>query len=415
MKFFRKEQVHTIEPVQYFSLISTLKAFWIVSYAAGLLPDWCVSVRRNSVSVMTNRLGCAFTLITIVLLLVYSSVQFVLQFRNMTSLSTIIFILTWLMDYILAAPCFLYYYFNRDKIIQFFSAWDRLEKNRLIAPYMAFTERNQSTATIVRAAAPALQAYSVVAVLALAFSNMNDVANETMISNWQPLRDTFTPVVLDAFQSWSTYIVLTLLNLSAFVPALFFYHAGIVVKAFNQAGRRLFDQRRCVVGGIEPIDAVLENRLSELWVLYEDVRRCVMKANLLFGFLTFCSTSYLFFQACFVSYSVLKFFDELSIVFLIHYISTVFLVIFMLILCTLWTAHLDENWHELAADFGLVLSRHNESLTAGERDRAKDLLNSIQTNRLASRPYNLFTIDRSLLLPMFSNLLTYVIIVIQIK
>ena len=224
------------------------------------------------------------------------------------------------------------------------------------------------------------------------------------------LVELFTRPVLVVTQATSVLYFSIILNWSVIIPPITSYHMGSVLTALQSATEGAFAAleapnkfQRKAIG----------EQLGQFWLLYEQLRSKVNETNYLFGFFNLLAYGLLFVCITTLTGTLLLNFKDLPVYDIITSAFLLIMFVIFLFMMTLTQSHLEQCSRRLAASSALMISKTCHLLSESERISSHLYIINIQHNVLSARPYDLFTVNYSLLLQMFSVVVTYSVILLQ--
>ena len=385
------------------SLVEILELFWKLTYWIGMLPDWCCHPIRSRCSRILNGIVSFVCFVVVVTVTAYETFQLIVDFLKLNSIRHSVFSLfyTWL--YITGTIFVIVLHLKRQKFLKFFQEWDELEHQPLIRRFW----NTDSKPTIFLRINLIMDISTIFIVIALICINPTA---PMWLTHRTELVDIFTRPVLFITQAISLVYLTMILNWSVVVPTITAYHMGSALTALQSATENNFAAldspnkfQRNAIG----------DRLNQFWHLYEQIRSKANETNYLFGLLHFLLYGMLFVCITFQTGTLLLYRKDLPIHEIITLVFLLIALITYLFMLILTQSQLEQCSRQLAASSALVISKTCHLLTESERISCKLYIINIQQNVLSARPYDLFSVNYSLLLQLFSVVVTYSVILLQ--
>jgi hypothetical protein len=318
------------------------------------------------------------------------------------SLGSLFYLVSALLTFITAVTLSIYFTARRKKLAEYFKLWNTLEDQPLIQDHWP----GSRTATFL---VYSIIVFLLAAITALIVYPSTGGSDPSQLHNHLILRLIFNRWLLVLFQSIGVIYAVVNCGAAMLVPSLVYYQAGLAVAALESATRQTFHQLQVYkLGNWE-----MKSSFHQLWHLYEQIRRQVAQANNLFGFPSALMSGALLVLLCLTTSRLLRNVNHLplseAIALPIFCLVPVLGITFM----TLIASQLEKSSRRLASTAALLLSENICIMSEDERHRAALYLNNIQTNILCARPWDLFDINYSLILSIFSFVVTYTIIILQ--
>ena len=399
MHFGRRTPVQVLKPKAK-SLVEILEPFWKLTYWIGVLPDWCCHPVRSRCSRILNAIANFVCFVILVTVTTYETFQLIVDFMKISSIRHSIYSLFWTLLYITATIFEIVLHMKRQKFQKFFQEWDELERQPLI---QRFWNTDNKPTIFIRVNLTLVMSSVFIIIVLICITPTAPM----WMTHRTELVDIFTRPVLVITQAISVLYFAIILNWSVIIPPITSYHMGSVLTALKSATEDTFAApnklQRKAIG----------EQLDQFWHFYEQLRSRVNETNYLFGFFNLLAYGLLFVCITTLTGSLLLNFKDLSVYEIIISAFLLFMFITFLFMMILTHSQLEQRSRRLAASSALVISQTCHLLTESERIGSHLYIINIQHNVLSARPYDLFTVNYSLLLQMFSVVVTYSVILLQ--
>jgi hypothetical protein len=233
-----------------------------------------------------------------------------------------------------------------------------------------------------------------------------------LLSYYKIIRDSFGFSVKTSFHSISIVTTFILLSLSDAVPGFIFYHAGLILQSFEIEIQHEFIDLNQNNKILSTASSSFQIKIHDISSRYELLSKLVQRANRLFGILMIYNHATMLFMISALFYSTLFQLKMSPKESANYFIGTVTFV-YLLVVGHLLADKLCSASAQLRLSVSSLLSQHTIHMNKHEFDVASSFLGHLQTNQLAARPLNLYSVTAYNLLSFSSLIISYVIVLLQ--
>lgn len=418
-----KSNKRTSSNIQPYSLERSLAPLWKVTYYGCLLLDWCRAIQSGRfltisrcIAIVLNLCIFSYQLLSFGFQLIHAMASpekeledLIVSTSHFATLPLIF--LTWLLFLI-----------RRRPLLDFFKDWARLEKATPL-----WSVDHARCRQIVRTAYRIYAAFNFSFFLFLLYvcATMNfKTFKGDILLNYFPCLSNFTWFSVGyriGFLLWG-FSLITFFTIFDLVPCLVYYHAAKNVQAIETEIQTdmLFETNSGLRNSRIVNTEVMGVRLKLIWTRSEYLRKLIIRADILFGPIIIFNHGTTFLNICCQVFHLLKHIKDrngtdpsygtpwpASILFItVNVVRLFFSVILM--------SKIQKKSDSLVSTLtklSLCLSCQPEHKE--ERRIVKSFLNRLQFSGFVAFPSGFYTITPSILLTMFSLIVTYTIIMLQ--
>ena len=291
--------------------------------------------------------------------------------------------------YEVAVNLFLYqFYANHQQLVKFFNDWKQME--------LQYANCSNRKRTLIILIVYYLMVYSSLGFYGFYsfLFNLQAPDDPIFLSHFAAVQEVFNIYFLAFINGSYAYVFVLLIYLSEMLPAFFYYQAGCAV---------------------ENLDVQLNNcsrsAYRVIWNRYETIRKLVKRANQLFGVMVLADQLGFICCTCLFLYSITFPHDHCRYCYM-------FLFSLMTVIARwLWLNWATSHWY-LSCDIlqnsvAATLSSKWQLMNEEQRRILTHLLLRLHKAKMAASPLNLYTIQPSNVLTLFTLLTTYVVFLLQ--
>lgn len=400
------------------SLKETLSPWWKLTRCFGILCNWCHRYEDNKYYLVNiiRYITIGVHLFVMLALTVFEFFRLAVTVFTMTSIHAIIPFFVWFVSFPVTLFSQFYYLYYRDDFLSFFEEWSDFEKE------LSLKISHHSVVSVFKKTKLKLYVTKFFITMGV-LSGLTIVVTLSpeapyLISYYPVVRDVLTVSVTGTIHIANLAVILLITSLCDAVPSIVFYHFGLEVRVLKEEIEQVFtvfksskkDYKLSTIGCNST--EIFSTKLRQLWRYYEKIRKCVERANSLYGVLIFLNHGMKFFVILTMLYSVFhqyKIFPEVAAINFAILMGNLFDFTY----CTLLNAELYCASERLRAALGSLLSEHWDSIPKDERDVLVIFLSRLQTDPLAANPVGMYKVMPSILLTLISLTVSYVVILLQ--
>ena len=210
------------------------------------------------------------------------------------------------------------------------------------------------------------------------------------------------------------YIILivqytNLTPLIEYAPVIVYNHQSHLIDALSCASTCTF----ATVRNRGSAGPAIVNELNEIWANYEHLSILNDKSIYMFGMPIFLAHSQSFIQVC---VSVYLLFDPIMDVKLLYInVTYIFICTFRLMFSIVMLSKVKKSSQDLALSFCASLSQSVSLLYDEEKKMAKFILCRLKTTELSANVMDMYSVDLTLILPLFSLSMSTILLLLNYK
>ena len=421
------------------TLDETLRPLWKLTYYCGILLDWCLPISKNDPRIFKFVRYVSIALLFSLLLAVtaFELIQLLLEIGNSSNIHAIIPLFLWFIPHFVSVIFYLNSLRQRKEFLDFFKDWRQLE--------MGIAHLNLNC-IMCKSKKLHLMMYAIYVFIALAaassvgFDMFNKPELSYLISTYPSVRQMIPLIVIGAVQMVSIILILIMTCLGDFIPSFTYYHAALAVSCLENDVKALFDKHKDADGfcfrsltdklnadplmkkspSIESlIICELDIPIRRVWTRYENVGKMVSRADSLFGSFLIYGQVVAVFSTTILVYSVLyNLGDALRLRTVGQILSNIFIligIVFRFSSSVIISSQLHRSVSKFRAALNYLMSKHWNRISKEDRDLLRSFMWSIQSDPLVASPLGVYKVTPSVLLSVFSVVVSYVIVLLQSK
>lgn len=375
-------------------LHKSLEPLIFVAYYCGVLPVWCGKKKVHRAWSTLSWMGSFLVLAILISSVLFECYQMTIQFSIEATLFAVVKIMMWLQPSFVAAVIQLQFISSASKLRNFLGDWRQLEESLLVAyvecnirkirllyyiPYLIF-------GLVTLAAVPGL--------IVMEYDQIH------LISYYETFQGPSTLPIAVTIHGIFTFFHMVVTTTAQMMFALFYYHASLAVRVLTH---------RIEIS----TDRYSEKRLFQVWKDYQNISKCVDRANQLFGFITVALHCFFIFTLCVLTYNLFYGISINDTSGRYIYIGLISTIAYRLVVDVILASKLQQAATSMRAQLSELQRRRWLVMSAEERETTGYIGKFFHENRLNASPWSLYTIQPSLLLFILNLVVTYVAILMQ--
>lgn len=385
------------------SLQTSLRPLIGLTYYCGILPVWSGPKELGSVRSTLLRTAVSMAMGLQLAVVLFQFVQLRIQFAENHSIHSIAFNLLWLAPFLAGLVLHVLYASRAPALCRLFHDWQQIEVDPLPV-------RSKSRIRWIRGTlyglALTLTTISTISIVSI----MNEQPQASYLLTYYPwFRGPGMYPWTVGFTLLAVLYQKIVRAMSDLVPSLFYYHVSFTAQ--NLILRIESLTFWTVVDAERP--KVFQPQLQSIRSDYNRLRKCVARANELFGPVMICGQSLKFGLIVLLTFKMVYGLANSSP--FVPYLVNLMFVSYELMSSVLLISRLKDTVGVLRGAYADFVVDLWPSLTADEKAAAVAFSDELQEERLAVRPSNFYTVQPELLLAMLGLVTTYTIILLQSK
>ena len=387
-----------------------LLPLWKVSYYCGIVPDWCQMFRHSKFSTVMNGLGCFVAFVFMVILAAYEVFQLSTQTKDLATVHSVVPNVVCFCVYAFSIISQMRFIMYRKHFVIFFHKFDQMEQQPIILKHFISCGISSKIMYYLYGA----MGFGTMIVMGILVNNMSNASY--FLTYYQFVREAFTVPVLVVIHVLVTFYTCAVISVADMVPSLTFHHAANLVKILEE---EIEDNFRLLAKNRQlktiTADTNMEPAFNAAWMQLEELRELIGQANQLFGLTMLIGHGLKLVMICSLIHSTLYYLNSLDTLNIVMHLVNALFFTLRLGSCVLMASELHHSSRQLKARLSLLTSRHWSLMTKDEKYIIQAFTSRLKSTALAASPWELYTIDRGLLLRILSLTVTYIVILLQSK
>ena len=411
------------------NLEEILRPLWKLTYYSGVALNWCRPISsKHCICYAIRCLGVLITFCSSFALTLFQFQHLIMSFKMASNTHSIIQSFIWFAPLPINLFTQLKFIYHRWEFIRFFQDWKKVE-DEMTRSWNSDISKSLSKCGVHFAMYSAYTIMTITSIVSVAFDLLKNPDAALFLFSYPAVRETLPLPVIVTYHVMIITWNWILSTLSDVVPTFVYFHFARFVgclekEAINSLAESGSNKLKLAhVSFAFKVDNLSERRadlyspLRLLWARIENVNTFVLRANSLFGGYMVRGQGM---AILLMTIGLYTFLYDLNhnlknpIAFVTNLLFLV-TVAFRFISCALITAKLHQSVKNLRNILTYQLGRNWGLIKYGDRQLLCSFLERLQYDDIAACPLGLYNITPSILLTVFSLIVSYVIVLLQSK